>query len=141
MGGAYGSFISIDKYGDFTLCSYRDPNVEKTLEVYNNIPNEIKSFDLDKTNVNKLIIGTISDIDIPKSVYNKTKEYVIRSYTNDTYDNIVKRRGEILSTTKKDIVSSYDLVRDVLDVKNICVIGNSNQLNKDLFDEVTNCFK
>lgn len=141
MGGAYGSFISIDKYGDFTLCSYRDPNVEKTLEVYNNIPEKIKSFNLDKENVNKLIIGTISDIDIPKSVYNKTREYVIRSYTNDTYDNILKRREEILSTTKKDIISSYDLVRDVIEVKNICVIGNSNQLSKDLFDEVTNCFK
>ena len=33
MGGAYGSFIQIDKYGNLGLVSYRDPNVKRT-DVY-----------------------------------------------------------------------------------------------------------
>ena len=47
-GGAYGAFFNISRDGNVFLGSYRDPNLIETLNTYNNIPEYLKTFDVDE---------------------------------------------------------------------------------------------
>lgn len=140
MGGAYGSFIQIDKYGNLGLVSYRDPNVKRTYDVYQNLFECISNLDLTDEDVNKLIIGTISDMDVPLTVYGKIREYVSRVYTLDTYEDIKRRRKEVLTTKKEDLIKHAKMFDEVIKNSVKCVAGNKAKIDecKDLFDnEIT----
>lgn len=131
MGGAYGSFITTDKFGNFSLVSYRDPHIKRTLDVYKDLPEYIKNIKLDEKEIKKLIIGTISDMDTPFNVYNKIREYTSRKYTCDTYEDIKRKRLEVLSTNKGDLAKHYDLVNDVLNNSVKCAVSGKEKMESE----------
>ena len=51
--------------GQFFFVSYRDPNLEKTLEVYDQVVDAFLDEDLAADDVRKAVIGTISGLDRP----------------------------------------------------------------------------
>ena len=53
------------KMGSSYFVSYRDPNLKKTNEVYEGIPEFVKTFTVDDRDMLKYIIGTVSELDIP----------------------------------------------------------------------------
>ncbi len=65
-GGAYGGFsIFVPHSGVFGFASYRDPNLEKTLEVYDTAVDAFLEEELDPEAVRTTIIGTIGNLDRP----------------------------------------------------------------------------
>ncbi|PIA46351.1 hypothetical protein AQUCO_01500106v1 [Aquilegia coerulea] len=63
-GGAYGGFCDFDTHsGVFSYLSYRDPNLLKTLEVYDGTANFLRELEMDNDTLTKAIIGTIGDVD------------------------------------------------------------------------------
>ena len=61
-GGAYGCSSSFLRTGDSYFTSYRDPNLGKTNDVYNKIPDYIRNFKADEREMTKYIIGAVSAI-------------------------------------------------------------------------------
>ena len=51
--------------GQFALLSYRDPNLEKTLEVYDGAIAGFLEEEIDVETRRKLVIGTVADLDRP----------------------------------------------------------------------------
>lgn len=49
--------------GVFSYLSYRDPNLLKTIEVYDGTANFLRELELDDDTLTKAIIGTIGDVD------------------------------------------------------------------------------
>lgn len=49
--------------GVFSYLSYRDPNLLKTLDVYDATANFLRELELDNDTLTKAIIGTIGDVD------------------------------------------------------------------------------
>lgn len=49
--------------GVFTFLSYRDPNLLKTLDVYDGTGDFLRGLELDNEALAKAIIGTIGDVD------------------------------------------------------------------------------
>jgi len=63
-GGAYGGFCEFDSHsGVFTFLSYRDPNLLKTLDVYDGTGDFLRGLEMDNDTLTKAIIGTIGDVD------------------------------------------------------------------------------
>uniref|UniRef100_K3YPJ6 Peptidase M16C associated domain-containing protein n=1 Tax=Setaria italica TaxID=4555 RepID=K3YPJ6_SETIT len=63
-GGAYGGFCDFDTHsGVFSYLSYRDPNLLKTLEVYDETAKFLRELEMDDDALAKAIIGTIGDVD------------------------------------------------------------------------------
>ncbi|KAL0365417.1 UNVERIFIED_CONTAM: Presequence protease 1, chloroplastic/mitochondrial [Sesamum angustifolium] len=63
-GGAYGGFCDFDTHsGVFSYLSYRDPNLLKTLDVYDGTSNFLRELEMDDDALTKAIIGTIGDVD------------------------------------------------------------------------------
>ena len=49
--------------GVFSYLSYRDPNLLKTLEVYDGTEDFLRELEMDDNTLTKAIIGTIGDVD------------------------------------------------------------------------------
>lgn len=49
--------------GVFSFLSYRDPNLLKTLDIYDGTGEFLRQLDLDEETLTKSIIGTIGDVD------------------------------------------------------------------------------
>lgn len=137
-GGAYGCMNTFLRSGESYFVSYRDPNLSDTLDVYDRIPEYIKSFSPDERDMTKYIIGTFSALDTPINPEAKGSRSLSAYLEGITYEQIQKERNEILNAQPEDIRRLADLVEAVLKKDSICVIGNENMIKESagLFENV-----
>lgn len=137
-GGAYGCMSKFDRYGHAFFVTYRDPNLQNTLDVFQNIGEFVKTFQCDERNMTKYIIGAINMLDQPLSAMLKG-ERSLQCYMSHVDEKLLqKERDEILNASASDIQKLYPLVEALLKDRNICVVGNENEIemNKELFDSI-----
>ena len=141
-GGAYGCMNSYMRNGDTYFVSYRDPNLEKTNEIYDGIPKYLENFTADERDMTKYIIGTISDLDTPLNPNAKGARSMTALLQGITQEDLQRERDEVIGATEKDIRALKDMIASVLEEHNLCVIGNEEKLNeqKELFTELKNIF-
>lgn len=137
-GGAYGCMNTFLRSGESYFVSYRDPNLSDTLDVYDRIPEYIKSFSPDERDMTKYIIGTFSALDTPMNPEAKGSRSLSAYLEGITYEQIQKERNEILNAQPENIRKLADLVEAVLKKDSICVIGNENMIKESagLFENV-----
>lgn len=137
-GGAYGCMNTFLRSGESYFVSYRDPNLSDTLDVYDRIPEYIKSFSPDERDMTKYIIGTFSALDTPMNPEAKGSRSLSAYLEGITYEQIQKERNEILNAQPEDIRRLADIVEAVLKKDSICVIGNENMIKESagLFENV-----
>ena len=137
-GGAYGCMNTFLRSGESYFVSYRDPNLSDTLDVYDKIPEYIKSFSPDERDMTKYIIGTFSALDTLMNPEAKGSRSLSAYLEGITYEQIQKERNEILNAQPEDIRRLADLVEAVLKKDSICVIGNENMIKESagLFENV-----
>jgi len=140
MGGAYGCSANFGKLGDVIFSSYRDPQLDKTNQVYENIPEFLKNIDITDRDMTKFIIGTISGMDVPLTAADLGARSYAMYITGTTYEQLKEIRKQVLNTTVEDIRKAADIVESILSDGIIVVIGNENKIekNKDMFEEVKN---
>jgi len=107
IGGAYGGFCQYNPYdGFFSFLSYRDPNLGKTIDVYDNTSDVLskQAIDLEtnKEELEKAIIGAIGDMDGPKSNDQKGWISLQRWLKGESAETRQRLRDEVLSTTAAD---------------------------------------
>ena len=141
-GGAYGCGGSFMRNGNVYFSSYRDPNLEKTKEVYEKIPEYLKNFTADEREMTKYIIGTISELDTPMNPAAKGMRSVVAYFTGITYEDIQKERDEVIQAIPQDVQKLSELVKAVLSQENFCVIGNEEKITEqaNLFESVAQLF-
>ncbi|KAE9447212.1 hypothetical protein C3L33_20907, partial [Rhododendron williamsianum] len=120
-GGAYGGFCDFDTHsGVFSFLSYRDPNLLKTLDVYDATGDFLRDLEMDNDTLTKAIIGTIGDVDsyqLPDakgySSLNDFKEFA------DAID-AVKNEGVVVAVASPEDVEAANKERsNFLEVKNV----------------------
>ena len=106
LGGAYGCFIQFGQIsGNLAFVSYRDPQVKKTYDAYNGVPDIVARLDLPEKVMEQLIIGTYGSFDPLRSAAAKGA-----TARNDYLNGIdveykQQRLQEITSTTLADLRS------------------------------------
>jgi hypothetical protein len=137
-GGAYGCMSSFLRTGDSYFVSYRDPNLAKTIEVYDKIPEYVASFEADERDMTKYIIGTFGALDTPLNPEAKGSRSMAAYLENLTYEEIQKERDEILAAQPADIRALSDQIASILSDDCLCVVGNESAIRseKDLFYSV-----
>ena len=118
----------------YLFCSYRDPNLKKTDEIYDGIPQYLADFKADEREMTKYIIGTISDMDTPMNPSAKGARSMT-AYYRDWICGYPEERDQVIGATDEDIRGLKDLIASVLEEKNLCVIGNEDNLKSqsDMF--------
>lgn len=131
IGGAYGGYSTVAPTGMFTFNSYRDPNLQSTIDNYNATPEYLKNFEASETDMTRYIIGTISKLDVPLTAQQKGM-YAFNYYlTKTTRDQLQKEREEILATKVADIKGFSAMIQKILDQKTLCVYGNTEKINAE----------
>jgi hypothetical protein len=107
MGGAYGGFCTFSAFsGFFSFLSYRDPNLDKTLDIYDAAADTLMSaaeaLEDDPDALATAIIGTIGDLDGALSPDQKGFSQFQRWLINESPENRQRMREEILATKPED---------------------------------------
>lgn len=142
-GGAYGCMNGYMRNGDTYFVSYRDPNLEKTNEIYDKIPEYIEHFEADEHEMTKYIIGTISDMDVPLNPNAKGERSLAAYLQGITFEDLQRERDEVIGATPEDIRGLKNLIASVLEEQNLCVLGNEDVLknNEEMFLELKNLYQ
>jgi Zn-dependent M16 (insulinase) family peptidase len=115
-GGAYGGSCDFDSHsGVFSFLSYRDPNLLKTLDIYDGTGDFLRGLDVDEDTLTKAIIGTIGDVDSYQLPDAKGYTSLLRHLLNVTDEERQIRREEILSTSLKDFKEFAEAIDSVSD--------------------------
>jgi len=118
--------------------SYRDPNLQETLNIYDEMVNYLEKFNVDEREMTKYILGTISDLDTPLSPSMKGQVATANFITGIKFEDIQRERLEVIDAKVEDISRLSRLVSEVMDKKYICVLGSEDKLknNKDIFNNL-----
>ncbi len=141
-GGAYGCMSNFNRLGEGYLVSYRDPNLEKTNEVYEGVAEYLRNFTVSERDMTKYIIGTISGIDQPMTPAAKGDRSMNLYMNHVSPETILKERTQILEATQEDIRALAGIVEAVLKNNQFCVIGSEEKIEeqKELFMELRSIF-
>lgn len=129
-GGAYGSFVVYTTSGEFIICSYRDPNLDDTLNTYAQLSQYVSDLVLDERELLKLIIGTISDLDAPLSPQRAGELAFSRYQLGITPKHVQSEREQILQTTTLHLQQLAPLLNRVFSENNWCVVGSQKALKQ-----------
>jgi Zn-dependent M16 (insulinase) family peptidase len=137
-GGAYGCMSGFDRSGDSYFVSYRDPNLDRTMEVYEQVPDYVRNFAADEREMTKYIIGTISALDTPLNPAAAGARSLTAWMSKITFDQIQKERDEILSADEEAIRALVPYMEAILSAQCLCVIGNEEKINenKEMFLDI-----
>ena len=142
LGGAYGCMSQTSRQKDIYFVSYRDPNLERTNDVFEKVVDYIENFNPTEDELTKYIIGAIGTLDEPLTPRAKGDTDFIYYLKGITYEDLKKERDEVLNVTLNDIKALKPLLKAVLDQQIICTVGNESKVEsaKSLFKEVKNLF-
>lgn len=131
QGGAYGCYIDMSNDGNLAFFSYRDPNLTRTINVYNETYKFLENVDFAKKDMENFIIGTVGRVYRPLTPDKKGEKAVGDYICNITYEDVQRERDEILNTTIEDIKSYAKMIKSGMDEHYCCVVGNEGKIKEN----------
>lgn len=126
QGGAYGAFCAFERFsGAYTQVSYRDPNVENTLKIYDRTAAYLRKLSLSSADLESCIVGAIGELDAYLLPDAKGMASFARHLTGDTEEVRRKMRDEILSTSVKHFHEFADVLDEAAAKGRIVMLGGS----------------
>ena len=137
-GGAYGCMSGFKRSGESYFVSYRDPHLKRTLDVYEGIPEYVRTFRADEREMTKYIIGTISGKDVPRTPQMQGSISKTAYFCGITEEMMQKERDQILNADVEDIRNLAPLVEAILSDDAVCVVGSETAIEKEreIFKEI-----
>ncbi|MDR0871198.1 MAG: insulinase family protein [Planctomycetaceae bacterium] len=131
QGGAYGGGVSMSRNGSFTLWSYRDPHLKRTVDLFDGVADYLENLQMSEDDLEKAVISTIGSLDKPQTPAGKGGQTAAMQMSGLTQEDIQRERNEVLSTTVEDLRKFAPLFREGLKQGNICVFGNEQKIEAD----------
>jgi hypothetical protein len=129
QGGAYGGMALFDSYsGVLTCLSYRDPNLLATLQAYDAAAGYLRQTPLTQTDVEKIIIGVIGQMDHYQLPDAKGFTSLLRHLNGDTDVLRQRLRDEVLATTFADLRAFADQLDQVTHHGTVVVLGSEQAI-------------
>jgi presequence protease len=130
QGGAYGGFSIFDpRSGAFSFVSYRDPNLLRTLDVYDRTPEYLRGLELSEGELTRSIIGAISDLDSYQLPDARGYTSLVRYLTGDDDEYRQRVRDEVLGTSLADFRRFADVLERVREEGLVVVLGGEAAVN------------
>jgi len=131
MGGAYGGGCSLSHHSGTFLCySYRDPNLEGTLKVFDSVASYLEHLAVDDKEIEQLIIGAVGDLDKPMTPASKGYSSMAKWLMNDTLEIRQKRRDEMLATNAASFVAFAKRMRAFTETARSSIFGSKTAFSK-----------
>jgi len=128
-GGAYGAFCALDRLaGPMTFVSYRDPGTLRTLEIFREAGNYLRTVDLSAGEMEQAIVGAIGDLDaymLPDAQGNAAMGRIL---AGDDEPGRARMRREILATTLDDFRQFGEIVAKAMEDAHVVTLGSREAL-------------
>ena len=129
QGGAYGAFCLFDRLsGTVTFVSYRDPNILKTIDVFDQSAAFLKDLELGRDELTKGIIGSIGDMDDYRLPDARGFTSMARLIAGETDDDLQRIREEILATKAEDFKAFADVLDHVRNNGLVKLLGSQDAI-------------
>ncbi len=129
-GGAYGCMCSFGKTGESYFVSYRDPNLEKTVAVYEAAADYVEHWQGDEEELTQYLIGAISELDTPKTPQDIGNFSLGGYLTGQTEEELQRERDEILAVDVESIRALAKHIRAFLSDDCLCVLGREDKIKE-----------
>lgn len=139
QGGAYGCYSEINRDGNLAIYSYRDPNLARTIDVYNEAYKFLEEVDFNKQDIEKFIVGSVGQLYRPLTPDKKGERAVANYICNTTLEDIQREKDELLSTTNQDIRNYAEMIKKGMKEEHCCVVGNEGKVreNQVIFEKIS----
>jgi len=128
-GGAYGGYCTFDQQsGVLTFLSYRDPNLNQTLDIYDHAAQYLQNLHLDESELTRAIITTIGEVDAYQLPDAKGYTSMVRYLLGISDEERQARRDEILSTILADFHNFARAVEQVREHGAVVVIASPDAI-------------
>ncbi len=131
VGGAYGCHFLIQPTGNCVICSYRDPNLAATYNVFSEASDYLAGYEASERELLKYIIGTLSSMDDPEAPGGTAERAVSDYFAGINSAMRAKWREEALNTTIDDIHAMADIMKAVIDKNCLCVFGGAEKIQTE----------
>ena len=131
LGGAYGAALMALENGRMALYSWRDPRLSRTMQVYTDAVDYIANFEADEAEMTKYVLGTMSDVDLPRNPRQEGERGLTAYLTGRTFASVQKHRDEILNITVEDVRALAEGVKAMLSQNCCCTVGSEKKVRED----------
>ena len=140
LGGAYGCSMLVNQNNDIALSSYRDPNLENTLNIYDELGDYVSNLDLTEDEILGFKISAMSNFEIVMHDKDLAALMQRRYFKGLTYDALKKTKVEIVNTELKDLKEYGKYIKEAIFNGSTCVVGNEKKVNESqkLFSDIKN---
>jgi len=140
MGGAYGCFIQFSHVsGNLAFVSYRDPQVKKTYDAYNQVPEIVSNITLSDQVLEQLIIGTYGSFD-PHQSASALGASARNEYLSGIDKKLKQQRLAEITATTTDKLKEFGGCFEQMNINcHRAIIGNRSKIvaDKALFDTIS----
>ena len=130
-GGAYGCMCGFRRSGDCFFVSYRDPHLKETVDVYEQAPNYIRSFDADERTMTKYVIGAVGEMDSPMTPKQRASFSMSVYMAKVSYEMLQQEKDEVLSADVESIRALGDQIEAMLKDQCFCVVGGEGKIREE----------
>merc|ERR1740116_242411 len=114
VGGAYGGGCSLNQNtGVLSFSSYRDPNLQGTLDIYDKTADVLETLELTDEAIEQAIVGAVSDLDSPMTSKAKGYRALTLHLTGLTTEMRQEFRDEVLATSRESFTAFAKALRNV----------------------------
>ncbi len=125
QGGAYGGLGAFDRFsGVFSLLSYRDPNLDKTLAIYDQTADFLRNLKLEAAELSKSIIGTIGELDAYQLPDAKGYTAMTRYLLGVSDEERQRMREEVLGAKADDFHALGEILVHMKGRGSVAVLGS-----------------
>lgn len=130
QGGAYGGMSLYDPVGRiFSYLSYRDPNLEETLKVYEGAARHLLDAGIGADELEKTVIGTLGSLDRPSDPAGKGYLAMVRHFSGITDTDRQAFRDRVLAMTPDGLLKAVrDVLVPALDMSSVAVYAGQDRL-------------
>ena len=130
-GGAYGCMSGFAKSGRAYLVSYRDPEIGRTNEIYEALPDWLAKLELSEEQLTKYIIGAVAELDMPITASIRASRELSKYFSGLTDADFARERAEVLGCSAEALRALAPYVKALLNADCICAIGNAEKIEQD----------
>jgi Zn-dependent M16 (insulinase) family peptidase len=114
--------------GVLAYLSYRDPNLLGTLQTYDAAAHYLRTVELTQSDVEKIIIGVIGQLDSYQLPDAKGYTALLRTLNGDTDAIRQQLRDQVLAATVADVRALADLLEQVAQQGAVVVLGSEQAI-------------
>ncbi|MDO4280482.1 MAG: insulinase family protein [Peptococcaceae bacterium] len=137
-GGAYGQGIRFSRNGSVSCYSYRDPNLENTIAIYDAMADWLENLEMDEQSLTNYIIGVMNRFNPVMTARAKGVWSLTSRVNGACREDLLKAQEEALAATLDALKSYAPALRQAMAENHLCVLGGSERIKQaeNLFGRV-----